>query len=237
MLLIDIGNSAIKVGQVFARRLEKVTAYAIAGQNVKTIVEDIISNQSGKIMIANTNKTPNLESSLPLHSDITFIKSVRASKGLTNGYKNHQQLGIDRWLNMLYAWSGVNNACCVISCGTCITYDQIDANGQHLGGLILPGSSLSKKSLENLLGIKAKTCKSTTLGLDTQSALGCGIRFFESGLIENLLEYFKTTNPDISSHENIFITGGNAKLYTRNLKTKINLVDNMVLLGMLQTAY
>src|SRR5680860_356688 len=37
--------------------------------------------------------------------------------------------------------------CIVVDCGTAVTIDALDAEGQHLGGLILPGLELMRRSL------------------------------------------------------------------------------------------
>jgi type III pantothenate kinase len=54
---------------------------------------------------------------------------------------------VDRWLAMLAAWNLLRGPVCVIDCGTALTVDALDANGQHLGGLIVPGLGMMRDSL------------------------------------------------------------------------------------------
>ncbi len=71
----------------------------------------------------------------------------RRWEGLTNGYRNPQQLGVDRWLGMVAAWRRMKSSFCLIDCGTAVTIDFVDATGQHQGGNILPGLGATMEQL------------------------------------------------------------------------------------------
>ena len=60
----------------------------------------------------------------------------------------YPELGVDRWLAMLAAaeLGGAENKL-VVSCGTAVTIDALSYTGRHLGGYIVPGVSLMKRSL------------------------------------------------------------------------------------------
>lgn len=68
-------------------------------------------------------------------------------QGLKNAYQQPDQMGADRWLAMLAGWKVYQNSVCVIDAGSAITIDWVAANGQHIGGYILPGLAMLKKSL------------------------------------------------------------------------------------------
>jgi type III pantothenate kinase len=72
--------------------------------------------------------------------------------GLRNGYRDPMQLGTDRWLAMLAARRAKPGAVCVIDAGTALTVDLVEADGHHLGGFILPGPELMRRSLEQATG-------------------------------------------------------------------------------------
>jgi type III pantothenate kinase len=71
--------------------------------------------------------------------------SERQFGALHNGYRKFQTLGVDRWLAMIGAWHG--QPLVVVDAGSALTVDVVDANGQHLGGLIFPGRMLLAQSL------------------------------------------------------------------------------------------
>jgi type III pantothenate kinase len=68
-------------------------------------------------------------------------------QGLTNGYLQTQQLGVDRWLAMVAARQHTQSAVCVVDCGSAITFDYVSAQGFHEGSYIAAGSRLMSQSL------------------------------------------------------------------------------------------
>lgn len=76
-----------------------------------------------------------------------FAKSAETLAGVTNSYANPDDLGVDRWLAMVAAWNLLERATMIVDAGTAITIDLLDDGGQHLGGYIVPGFALMRKSL------------------------------------------------------------------------------------------
>ncbi len=70
--------------------------------------------------------------------NVEFVTAAQEFHGLTNGYLDPSLLGADRWLGLIGAWTKVRSALCVVDAGTAVKFDSVDANGQHLGGLIVP---------------------------------------------------------------------------------------------------
>lgn len=67
--------------------------------------------------------------------------------GLICGYKDPQQIGIDRWLAMQGAWGRRKGAWLVADLGTAATLDVIRSDGQHLGGCIYAGVGSQRHTL------------------------------------------------------------------------------------------
>ncbi len=78
---------------------------------------------------------------------INEISSSRQLLCVTNAYPEPEQLGCDRWAAMLAAYNQEKSSVLVVSLGTAMTIDAIDANGFHLGGLICPGMYLQQQAL------------------------------------------------------------------------------------------
>ena len=66
---------------------------------------------------------------------------------LSNGYQHPQQLGVDRWLAMVAARQHTRKAVCVVDFGSAITFDYVNAQGQHEGSYIMPGARLMSQAL------------------------------------------------------------------------------------------
>ena len=76
-----------------------------------------------------------------------FVVSTAAACGIRNSYVEPERMGADRWVAMIAARALTNQACYVVDCGTAVTIDALAADGQHLGGVIIPGMRLMREAL------------------------------------------------------------------------------------------
>lgn len=67
--------------------------------------------------------------------------------GVRVAYPDPGRLGVDRWLALIAAHHLVQGPALIVDAGTAITYDLLLADGEHLGGLILPGVHLLRQAL------------------------------------------------------------------------------------------
>ena len=157
-LLIDAGNSRIKwalvsgedwlcrgdLPTVQAERLSRAIADQLALQNPGTGLHDIrlvwASNVAGEECARHIR---NIGAGGSAH----FVVAQKAQCGVRNGYSSPAQLGSDRWAALIAAWHLVQGACLVVNCGTATTIDALSAQGEFVGGLILPGVELMQHSL------------------------------------------------------------------------------------------
>lgn len=123
-----------------------------------------------------------------------LVPSLAASSlhraGVTNAYGDKSgSLGVDRWLALL-AVAGSGQDVCVVDAGTAVTLDVLRADGQHLGGYILPGIAMMADSLVHGTGrvrfaIRAAG-DSLGLGRDTAEAVTHGALAALVALIERV---------------------------------------------------
>lgn len=125
--------------------------------------------------------------------------------------KNHtripESVGADRLAQASAAWSRTKGPCVVVSMGTAITVDVVNARGHFLGGLIAPGLRMMARALHEgtaLLPEIEPVRTRTALGRDTMSAIECGISTAAEGLIRRALREHKGR---------VFGTGGDAPLF------------------------
>ncbi len=77
-----------------------------------------------------------------------FFASERRAAGVTTLYQEPWRLGADRLVGVIGAFAlSKQRPVCVISVGTAMTLDLVDAQGRHRGGAIVPAPSLMVGSL------------------------------------------------------------------------------------------
>jgi len=141
-LLIDIGNTRIKWARLEQGTLQPQSALPHADWTAQTFVDTLgpacvdarrvlVSNVAGPRMVqvirAGLAQAQQVEPE--------FVTSTVAAGGVRNAYSQPAQLGVDRWLAIIGAHALERGAVCVVSVGTAMTIDGVDANGRHLGGV------------------------------------------------------------------------------------------------------
>src|SRR6185437_9106751 len=77
-----------------------------------------------------------------------FVTSQRQAGGVSTAYVEPWRLGVDRFVMAIGAHRlAKGRAACVISIGTALTIDLVDAHGRHRGGAIVPAPPLMVDSL------------------------------------------------------------------------------------------
>jgi type III pantothenate kinase len=77
-----------------------------------------------------------------------IIRAEPAQLGVTNGYEQPAQLGTDRWAALVAAHRSMPGNKLVVNAGTALTIDALAEDGRFLGGLIVPGPALMRRSLD-----------------------------------------------------------------------------------------
>jgi type III pantothenate kinase len=116
-------------------------------------------------------------------------------------------VGADRLAQASAAWARAQGPCVVVSMGTAITVDAVNARGEFRGGLIAPGLKMMARSLREhtaLLPEVKPVRKRKALGRHTREAIECGISLAAEGLIRAALRQHRGR---------VFGTGGDAPLF------------------------
>lgn len=239
-LLLDVGNSRVKwalaregvvtPAQAIAHRGDPAAVVAeIGGTGIHTATIQAIT----AIRVANVTGAAHaaaLAAALEARFGHApqFVQAQRAHRGLRSAYAEPQRLGVDRWLALLAAWSRVQGAACVVSCGTALTFDAVDAQGQHLGGVIAPGLVTAQQAVLGATRFAAAgpdQAYSAGLGTDTEACVRQGALHACAGLVERLA----ARQPNAAR----FITGGDAETLRAQLQGAWVPVPDLVLEGLL----
>ncbi len=81
-----------------------------------------------------------------------WVETQPQVHGVRIAYAVPERLGVDRFLNLIAAHRLAQGQpapapSLIVDAGTAVTYDLLQADGQHLGGLILPGMRMMRDSL------------------------------------------------------------------------------------------
>ncbi|MDD1612435.1 MAG: type III pantothenate kinase [Methylococcaceae bacterium] len=233
-LLVDIGNSRLK----WATSGEEGLAVGPALLNLTLIEESlaevwrgipkperlVISCVSGRQLVGITRS---VASALWPGIAIIEAKSEAQAFGVKNAYSQPEKLGIDRWLAMLATRRHYALPSCIVDCGTAITVDLLDEQGQHLGGMICPGLELMKKSLcagTDALGYDGSVF-AVGLANHTSAAIYSGVLIAAVGLIEHVF----SAQPENCQ---LLLTGGDAQLIADQLDCSCRIDADLVLRGL-----
>ena len=156
MLLLDVGNTTVKwivrehqrmgVAGRFQHRGEDFSALALAAwRDLPAPEKIVVSNVAGSVIDAT------LSSWLQAHWGLepVFVHAVEKASGVTNAYPRPADLGADRWAALIGAHASAAGAVCIVDCGTAVTLDFLAADGDHQGGVILPGVAMLERMLLN----------------------------------------------------------------------------------------
>ena len=169
--------------------------------------------------------------SCPLHRVVVCDHSL----GVTNAYTDPTQLGTDRWAALLAARKLVQGPVCIVDCGTAITVDGMDETGQHLGGAILPGTSLQRRMLkQETTGVacQIKKLPGQIPGLpitDTTAAVEYGTSYGIAGAIDRLIVNFSRM---LGDNMTVLLTGGAAPDIADLLSSDYRMEQDLVFLGL-----
>lgn len=237
ILLIDIGNTATKWG-AWDPSLTRVDIceqgyVATADFQFKSISLPQIPVAVYVACVADPKIYFQLQSEIAQawQVPVYLVRTEKDLVGLSIGYQNVDELGVDRWLNMLAAWNKYKYALMVVSFGTAVTIDMINELGVHLGGVIAPSWKLMVACLtQNTFNIEVKTNLSfELLGDSTETAVNRGAVHAELGVVQEVYGYFAK---NWNSNFKCVFTGGEASEFVKHMSIPGEVSQNLVLQGL-----
>lgn len=242
-LLVDIGNSRVKWARVDGGRLLDPGEAVHTESPVRTL-RSMADTQPGDIsrLVATNVGGEVLGSALEevavTHWGIApeIVVPTKEAYGVRCAYSDPERLGADRWVAMIAAHRQAPGAACIIDAGTTVTLDAVDAEGRHLGGLILAGPRMVYAALHReTSGIgETRGTPSVPVGIgvlatDTEGAVANGAMLSLAGALDRALTAVSKGVPD---EPTVYITGGDAQGLAAWLETETRYRANFVLEGL-----
>ena len=224
VLLIDQGNTRLK--WVLARDGEILeasagrgdsTALAAAFDGSNETLNDVLFssvagaeaiNQVTEFCCGRWNITPRR------------LKSRTQQGGVRCAYTDPSALGVDRWLAIVGAVCRYGKPVVIWDLGTASTLDAVDENGDHLGGMILPGPATMLNSLrrDTRLRVPDDLSKAQASagqgeagvapGADTAECISRGVLAAQLGALNQFLRHVARR---MGSDPELAVTGGAAE--------------------------
>ncbi|UTH76172.1 type III pantothenate kinase [Chromobacterium sp. IIBBL 290-4] len=233
-LLIDAGNSRVKwavyQGESCAARgaaeHHELDALAEAWKNLPLEGAWMSNVAKREVAEALAQAAP-----CPLHR----VHAEKQFGGVCNHYRNTAEQGADRWLAVLAAREICQGDVIVACAGTALTVETLTAEGDYLGGLILPGHGLMLQSLaQGTANLNRQVGEVADFPQGTQDALASGVMAALTGAIEG--QRRKLAERTGRGPATVILTGGDAARIAPWLAAPLQIVDNLVLMGLHKVA-
>ena len=233
ILCIDSGNSRIKWA-VHADGAWRESAAVDHAETAKMADLPCRLPMPARVMLANVAGdaagTAIRHALAPWLPVLREVESTAAAGGVTNLYDNPARLGVDRWCALIGARAITTVPCVVVMAGTATTVDTLDGDGRFLGGLILPGLDLMRRSLaRDTAALPLAAGKHTPYPRCTDDAIVSGCIEAQAGAIERACAR-------LEPGALCLLSGGAADAIGEHLKVPYRRVGNLVLEGLLRLA-
>lgn len=185
VLLVDIGNTRIKWAVLRGGRPGSQRAEPFAGWKAKDFAREVVGGGKGgvdRIIVSSVagSRVNRMFVEAVRHAHgpkPEFVASQRRAGGISTAYVEPWRLGVDRFVMAIGAHQlAKGRAVCIVSIGTALTIDLVDARGRHRGGAILPGPALMVDSLLTKTdGIRRRAAGSGSTATKSAGFVGDGV--------------------------------------------------------------
>jgi type III pantothenate kinase len=261
ILLVDIGNTRVKWTTLVRGRVGRMKAAAHRGWDGERIARHVVGAGSRGITKRSTGASPARRSGPKQIERIVvvsvagarvdrafaaearrrlgivpeFFRSERSAGGVTTLYAEPWRLGADRMVSAIGAFHlSKHRPVCVVSVGTTMTLDFVDADGRHRGGAIAPAPDLMVDSLLwGTHGIRRRARGGRgSRGLfarSTRSAIAEGARYAVAAIADRAVLEARAL---AGRTPVLLLTGGAAPDIARLIRTPHRYVPDLVLQGL-----
>jgi type III pantothenate kinase len=245
ILLFDIGNTRIKWATLDERGLGSQSAGIHAEWDADALTKTSLAAlpKPERVLISNVGG-PRI-GDLLRHCirerwsvEAEVVLSTAAACGVHNAYPVPANLGVDRWLGVIAAHARRRQLTCVVGVGTAMTIDGVDASGQHLGGVIVPGpdlmvGSLLRNTSEIARRAEQGTRNDSLFADNTLGAIHQGAAHALAALVERSMH---TMRRNAGTEPVLVLTGGAVPIIERLLDIPSESVPDLVLRGLARYA-
>ena len=137
-----------------------------------------------------------------------FVVGPGIRTGMPIRYENPREVGADRIVNSLAAYTLMSGPVIAVDFGTATTFDCVSRKGEYLGGVIFPGIHTSMEALferaSMLHRVEIQRPK-TVIGRTTTTALQSGLLYGYAGMVDAMV---KRIRGELGEEARVVATGG-----------------------------
>ncbi len=229
-LVLDIGNSRTKLGIFVRGRLVGKTT--VSNGDLPAVLQFAQGRSFDAIVVGSV-----VQEDTALLTGLQALAPVRMIAGtspshLRNGYGTPETLGADRWANAVGgSLFFPDRAVLIVSLGTCVVYDLVDAQGTYRGGLISPGLRMRARSMNAFtarLPLVEVPEVPPHVGLSTSACMAGGAHHGLRLELAGLISEWRQQHQGLA----VVLTGGDALRYARALENGIFAHPSLTLVGL-----
>jgi type III pantothenate kinase len=242
LLAVDVGNTNTVIGCFAGDQLVdswriKTDARATADE-LALLLRGLLSEHADPTGIAACSTVPAVLQELRGVFDRYYadVPTVIVEPGVRTGvpllYDNPREVGADRIVNTLAAFTLYGGPAIVVDFGTSTNFDVVSERGEFLGGALAPGIEISIDALAaraaRLLKVELARPRSV-IGKSTVEALQSGILYGFAGQIDGLV---RRITAELDDDPAVVATGGLAPLVIDECETVTAHEPDLTLIGL-----
>ena len=229
-LIVDIGNSLIKVAVVENSQVLGIQRYATAEELATASFWGEYASIKRAIVASTAVDTRCVAELLRSRGVKTLEMTQSTPVPIKNGYHTPETLGVDRLAAAVGAVDMVGEDCVIVDLGSAITIDLVEG-GVFRGGNISPGVAMRFRALHDYTQ-RLPECEPTDeileVGTTTRKAIEQGVMQGITHEIEGYISHFYAKNVKLS----LIFTGGDAKYFVKRIKNAIFAKYDLVICGL-----
>ena len=170
---------------------------------------------------------------------VIWLVAQERGGGIVNRHRPASQLGADRWALLVASrrraleGDAAGAPCVAVNAGTIVTIDALDADGVYEGGIVVPGPHLMLRAMaDRAPALKVPPGTYRPFSTTTADAIATGAIEAVCGAIELTRARLREGEPSVRC----YLTGGAAHEIAPHLGGPVEVVDNLVLEGVLALA-
>ncbi len=238
IVLVDAGNARLKWACLDGATLTNHGYASLVGDNTSAVATlRARVGAPSRVLIANVAGAAVAASLAEAFGSATHFVTPRASfAGVTCGYREPRRLGVDRWLAVIAAYQEAVDWVCVVDAGTALTVDAVSGQGEHQGGLILPGLGLMADSLQQRTSDVGSAGRGESppaglalFGRSTEEAVTRAALLASAALVDRCVESLEQA----AGHTpRLMVTGGDGEVLMPWLESHCEFHPHLVLEGL-----
>ncbi|MGV6817412.1 MAG: type III pantothenate kinase [Thiotrichales bacterium] len=236
--LLDLGNTRYKWTYLDEQLSEQFEARPYPTERVsERIIGDICAaagvNRVVVCSVRDANLNHQLEAAFQRAGIQVRFAAVPEKPPFPLAYEKASTFGIDRYCQLLAANARGIAPVVIVSAGTAVTFDALDKEAGHLGGVILPGLMLQRRAL-NQSGslINAERFNTPQIfGISTENGIAGGTLY---GLVAAIDSISSAMREKLGPAAGVILSGGDALLLSQYLPSDFKVDESLLFQGLAQ---